>query len=183
MPTPMPTPTFVREIMSRRIGTVDATATIEAMRKLAQRDDLLAVAVVNHHQPIAVLTRQNLDHADPRTTEPDTTPWFEQFGGQPSIVLAPDDLIAGLETVFYQSGTTSALVVDHHEVVGLVTLSQLTEEGSSQVPWRRADRSDQQPDPVVSLQQQGGHDDRPTMHGRPRTPAAAPRSPAFARRP
>jgi predicted transcriptional regulator len=174
---------FVREIMSRRIGTVDATATLEEMRRIAQRDDLQAVAVVSHHQPIAVLTRQNLDRADSRTTEPDTTPWFEQLGGQPSIVLAPDDLIAGLETVFYQSGTTSALVVDHHEVVGLVTLSHLPDEVSSQAPWQRAALSDQQPHPVASVQQQGGHDGRPTMHRPPRTPAAAPRSSALARRP
>src|SRR5690348_14645172 len=182
MPTSMSTTSFVREIMSRRIGTVDVSATIEEARRIAQRDDLLAVAVVSHRQPIAVLTRQNLDHADTRTAEPDPTPWYEQLGGQPSIVLAPDDLIAGLETVFYQSGTTSALVVDHREVVGLVTLSQLTDEMSSQVTWPRAARIRPTTDPVASVQQRDEHDGRPTMHEWPRTPAAAsPRSPALAR--
>jgi predicted transcriptional regulator len=70
--------------------------------------------------------------------EPDPTPWFEQLGGQPPIVLAPNDLTADLEAVLYQSGTSVALVVDHHEIVGLVTLGQLEENAQATLkPNRR----------------------------------------------
>lgn len=173
------TPMFVREIMTRRIGTVDTNATVEDMRQIAHCDDLLAVAVVNQRQPIAVLTRRNLDNAATATREPDNKPWFEQLGGQPPIVLAPDDLTAELETVFYQSGTTVALVVDHHDVVGIVTLDQLTDEATSpvtgqdlgQVFGQRPARPDHQPHPA-DPGHQTGHDHPATPYRRPRTPAA-----------
>ena len=134
----MSTPMFVREVMTHRVAAVDAPATVEDLRRVAHRDNLVAVAVVNRQQPIAVLTRQQLDHADVRGAEPDPTPWFEQLGGQPPIVLAPNDLTADLQAVFYQSGTSVALVVDHHEIVGLVTLGQLEENAQSTLkPNRR----------------------------------------------
>jgi predicted transcriptional regulator len=126
---------FVREVMTRRVGTVDATATLEDMRRVAHRDDVMAVAVVHRQCPVAVLTRQQLDLPDIRTAEPDHTPWFEQLGGQPPIVLAPDDLTAGLRTVFYQTGTSVALVVDHRHIVGLVTLEHLTDDVHAAPQW------------------------------------------------
>jgi CBS domain-containing protein len=125
------TPMFVREVMTRRVGVVEATATVEEVRRLVERDDLAAVAVMHRRRLLVALTRQDLSQTDcgkyaPDAEKgPDVTTWYEQLDGQPPILLAPDDLTAELPSLFDQLGASLAVVVDHDDVVGVVTTALL----------------------------------------------------------
>jgi CBS domain-containing protein len=120
MPRPS-APMFVREVMTRRVGVVDATATVEDVRRIAVREDLAAVAVVHRRRVVVALTRQDLSRAGRGVTTHDATAWYEQLDGQPPVLLAPDDLTAGLSSLFERLGASAAVVVDHGDVVGVVT--------------------------------------------------------------
>jgi predicted transcriptional regulator len=121
------TPMFVREVMTRRVGVVDATATVEEVRRIADREDLAAVAVVHRRRLIVALTRQDLNRAALGVTSQDATTWYEQLDGRSPVLLAPDDLTAGLSSLFERLGASVAVVVDHGDVLGVVTPGLLPE--------------------------------------------------------
>jgi CBS domain-containing protein len=116
---------FVRELMTQRVVSVGLSATIDDMRGLIQREDLLVVAVVHRHQPLVVLTRQALARWPNSKAADPGRPWVEHLGGQRPVVLAPDDLVADVEAILTRSGASLGLVIDHRDIVGVVTLDQL----------------------------------------------------------
>jgi CBS domain-containing protein len=121
------TPMFVREVMTRRVRVVDATATVEDVRRMVERDNLAAVAVVHRRRLIVALTRQDLNRTDPGTSAQDASIWYERLDDQPPVLLAPDDLSAELPSLFDRLGASVAVVVDHGDVVGVVTPGLLPE--------------------------------------------------------
>ncbi len=147
---------FVREAMNRRVVAVPPGTTVEEMLRLAEERDLLVVAVVESGHPIAVFTHSALQR-HPVSGRLGPPADARREGECPLVIVAPDELTTSVHAALVKVGATVAVVVDHDDVIGVVTVDSLTEDPADLLNLTR------QP---VTAEAGRGEDRAPDLHER-----------------
>jgi len=116
----------LREVMNRRLTTIDIDATVAKAAKAMCHDGVGSVIILDHNKPIGIVTEEDLAcKVVARDLKPSTV-HVNDIMSTPLITVSADKTVGDAAKMMVKHKVRRLPIIDeHHKVIGIVTVRDL----------------------------------------------------------
>jgi signal-transduction protein with cAMP-binding, CBS, and nucleotidyltransferase domain len=116
----------LREVMNRRLTTIDIDATVARAAKAMCHDGVGSVIILDHNKPIGIVTEEDLAcKVVARDLKPSTV-HVNDIMSTPLITVSADKTVGDAAKMMVKHKVRRLPIIDeHHTVIGIVTVRDL----------------------------------------------------------
>jgi signal-transduction protein with cAMP-binding, CBS, and nucleotidyltransferase domain len=116
----------LREVMNRRLTTIDIDATVAKAAKAMCHDEVGSVIILDHNKPIGIVTEEDLAcKVVARDLKPSTV-HVNDIMSTPLITVSADKTVGDAAKMMVKHKVRRLPIIDeHHKVIGIVTVRDL----------------------------------------------------------
>ncbi len=114
---------FVKDVMTRRVKTVDSKSSIVDAAKVMARLGIGALVVVKGETPTGIITEGDISRLVAKGVDPATTP--VSVGKKKLVMVAPSERIEVAAKMMAEAGVKKLPVVEDGRLVGMLTQTDI----------------------------------------------------------
>jgi CBS domain-containing protein len=117
----------VKDVMTKSVISVDATATVNEAAKMMEDAKVGAIIVIENNTPVGIITDRDFAVKIVAHAYPITTP-VKQIMSSPLIEIGPDETVMMAADLMYTREIRKLPVIDNDRVVGMLTATDLVNQ-------------------------------------------------------
>jgi len=117
----------VRDIMTKSVISVDATATVNEAAKMMEDAKVGAIIVMENNTPVGIITDRDFAVKIVAHAYPTTTP-VKQIMSSPLFAIGPDETVMMAADLMYTREIRKLPVIDNDQVIGMLTATDLVNQ-------------------------------------------------------
>ena len=117
----------VKDIMTKCVISVDATATVNEVAKMMEDAKVGAIVVMENNTAIGIITDRDFAVKIVAHAYPITTP-VRQIMSSPLFAIGPDETVMMAADLMYTRDIRKLPVIDNDQVVGMLTATDLVNQ-------------------------------------------------------
>jgi CBS domain-containing protein len=117
----------VKDVMTKSVISVDATATVNEAAKMMEDTKVGAIIVIENNTPVGIITDRDFAVKIVAHAYPITTP-VKQIMSSPLIEIGPDETVMMAADLMYTREIRKLPVIDNDRVVGMLTATDLVNQ-------------------------------------------------------
>ncbi|MCL5672882.1 MAG: CBS domain-containing protein [Nitrososphaerota archaeon] len=117
---------YVKDIMTRKVRTIDADASIKEAAKAMSKWRIGALVIMAGSKPVGIITEGDISRSVARGHDPDATVGSLK---KSLITVSPAEKVEVAARIMSEAGIKKLPVMENHKLVGIVTQTDIV--GSS----------------------------------------------------
>ncbi len=117
----------IKDIMTKSVISVDATATVNEAAKMMEDAKVGAIVVMENNTPVGIITDRDFAVKIVAHAYPTTTP-VRQIMSSPLFTIGPDETVMMAADLMYARDIRKLPVTDNDQVVGMLTATDLVNQ-------------------------------------------------------
>ena len=117
----------VKDIMTKSVISVDATATVNEAAKMMEDAKVGAIIVMENNTPVGIITDRDFAVKIVAHAYPTTTP-VKQIMSSPLFAIGPDETVMMAADLMYTREIRKLPVIDNDQVIGMLTATDLVNQ-------------------------------------------------------
>ncbi len=114
---------YVKDVMTRRVKTVDSKSSIVEAAKAMARLGIGALVVMKDETPTGIITEGDISRLVAKGVDPSTTP--VSVGKKKLVTVAPGERIEVAAKIMAEAGVKKLPVVEEGRLVGMLTQTDI----------------------------------------------------------
>ena len=116
----------LREVMNRRLTTIDIDATVAKAAKAMCHDEVGSVIILDHNKPIGIVTEEDLACKVVANDLKPSTVHVNEIMSTPLITVSADKTVGDAAKMMVKHKVRRLPIIDeHNKVIGIVTVRDL----------------------------------------------------------
>ncbi len=117
----------VKDVMTKSVISVDATATVNEAAKMMEDAKVGAIVVMENNTPVGIITDRDFAVKIVAHAYPTTTP-VKQIMSSPLFAIGPDETVMMAADLMYTREIRKLPVIDNDQVIGMLTATDLVNQ-------------------------------------------------------
>ena len=117
----------VKDVMTKSVISVDATATVNEAAKMMEDAKVGAIVVMENNTPVGIITDRDFAVKIVAHAYPITTP-VRQIMSSPLFAIGPDETVMMAADLMYTREIRKLPVIDNDQVIGMLTATDLVNQ-------------------------------------------------------
>ena len=114
----------VADVMTKSVISVDSTITVNEAGKMMEDTKVGSIIVMENNVPVGIVTDRDFAVKIAAHAYPISTP-IKQIMSSPIVSIPPTESIRNASDSMYVNGVRKLPVIDHHNVVGMMTATDI----------------------------------------------------------
>lgn len=119
--------TTVKDIMTKSVVSVDASATVNEAAKIMEDTKVGAIVVMENNSPIGIVTDRDFAIKVAAHAYPITTP-IKKIMSSPLISISPEESIWMVADLMFTRGVRKIPIIDDDKIIGIVTATDIVNQ-------------------------------------------------------